>query len=86
MLERPLLLPLLAIIAGVASAASFSLYVPAGLAVFLLILAVPALVPKSRIPFSIILSLLFLIWGNLSVEPYLLPAEPPPQQSDSRCL
>ena len=77
MLERPLLLPLLSIIAGVASAASFSIYVPGELAVILLVLAVPALVPKSRIPFSIILSLLFLIWGNLSVEPYLRPQFPP---------
>lgn len=77
MLERPLLLPLLSIVAGVASAASFSLYVPAGLAVVLLILAVPALISRSRIPFSIILSLLFLVWGNLSVEPYLRPQFPP---------
>lgn len=76
MLERPLLLPLLSIIAGVTSAASFSVYYNFLLPGMLLIAAIPAILLRSRVPFLVILSALFLLWGNLSIEPLLQPHFP----------
>ena len=71
--ERPLLLPLLSIITGITSAASFSIYYNSFLAGILLIAALPTLFLKSRLPFLVILSLLFMLWGNLSIELLLRP-------------
>ncbi|SNB45313.1 DNA internalization-related competence protein ComEC/Rec2 [Geobacter sp. DSM 9736] len=75
-MERPLLLPLLSVIAGL-SLASFSFFIPPLVSLPLLVVGVAALFPKSRVPFSIVISLLFLLWGNLTLIPFLNPQLPP---------
>jgi len=75
--ERPLFLPLLAIVAGSAVAWHFLWFVPAAALLPLLLLAFLAVFTASRLPFLLALSLVFFTWGNLSLRPFLAPVFPP---------
>ncbi len=70
-MERPMFLPLLSIISGLAVADLFLFFVPAGFPYLFLAASFPLLFLKRRLPFLVFLSLFFFSWGNLSLKPYL---------------
>ena len=75
LLERPLLVPLASLIAGMVAADLLD-WIPRDWAlVALLTTTLAACFVRSRFPFVLSLSLLFLVFGSLSLRPYLRPAE-----------
>ncbi len=77
MLERPLFIPLFALIAGSSLAGIFTVFIPAGVVVPLLVLSFLAIFLRSRVPFLLAIASLMFCWGNLSLQPYLRPEFPP---------
>ena len=78
LLERPLLVPLASLIAGMVLADLLDWIPPEWGLIALLPTTLAACFVKSRFPFFLSLSLLFLFWGSLSLRPFLRPAEPFP--------
>jgi competence protein ComEC len=76
-MERPLFLPLLSTIIGLATADLFLRFVPDFFPYILLAAGFIFLFVKNRLPFLLILSLFFFSWGNLSLKPYLMHESPP---------
>ena len=72
-LERPLLVPIAFLIAGLCSADSLGATPPAWSLAALLLTTLLASLVKGRIPFLLSLSALFFVWGGLSLEPFLSP-------------
>jgi len=70
-MERPLFLPLLSIIAGLAVADLFMYFVPPFFPFLFLAASFPLLFLTRRLPFFILLSCFFFSWGNLSMKPCL---------------
>lgn len=77
MTGRPLLFPLLGMMGGLASAHHLGIILPHTLLPLLLAAALAAVFLKSRIPFTVILTALFFVWGSIALQPYLTPAHPP---------
>ncbi|MBT1074556.1 DNA internalization-related competence protein ComEC/Rec2 [Geobacter grbiciae] len=77
MTGRPLLLPLLGMVGGLASAHHLGIVLPYQLLPGLLVAALAAVFLKSRIPFTIILIALFFVWGSAALHPFLAPVHPP---------
>jgi competence protein ComEC len=75
-MERPLFLPLFALVAGSSLAGIFTLFVPTTVVFPLLILSFLAIFVRSRDPFLVALACLMFCWGNLSLRPFLLPEFP----------
>ena len=71
-LERPLLLPLGAVIAGIA-AGLFAGFVPEALLLPLAAVTLLTLFLRSRFPFFLSLAVLLCCCGNLSVKPFIVP-------------
>jgi len=81
LLERPLLVPLASLIAGMVAADLLD-WIPKGWAVAaLLTTTLAACFVKPRFPFLLSLSSLFLVLGSLSLRPYLRPADDLPVTS-----
>lgn len=74
-LERPLLLPLGFLIAGLCTADFCGATPPAWSLAALLLTTLAATLVKGRLPFLLSLSLLFFVWGGLSLAPFLNPAD-----------
>jgi competence protein ComEC len=72
-LERPLLIPLAFLIAGLCSADFLGATPPAWSLVALLVTTLLASLVGGRTPFLLSLALLFFVWGGLSLEPFLMP-------------
>jgi competence protein ComEC len=73
-LERPLLVPLGSLIAGLLAADCCGSSAPAWSLAALLLIALAACFVKGRACFLISLSALFFVWGGLALRPYLSPA------------
>jgi competence protein ComEC len=73
MLERPLLIPLCSLIAGLCAADSLGAISPHWVLPALILTTLAACFVKGRFPFLLSLSLLFFVWGTLSLEPFLNP-------------
>ena len=71
-LERPLLLPLFAVIAGICCGGLSSVYVPENTIPPLVAITFLSIFLKNRIPFLLLLALLLFATANLSVKPFLL--------------
>lgn len=76
-MERPLLFPLVSMIAGLTAAALLLRFVPEWLPLPLLALALGAVFVRSRVPFFVTISLLTFCAANLSLRPLLAPDLPP---------
>ena len=74
LLERPLLIPLASLIAGLCTADFLGDTPPAWSLAALLLTTVLASLLGGRTPFFLSLSLLFFVWGGLSLAPFLRPA------------
>ncbi|RQW78028.1 MAG: DUF4131 domain-containing protein, partial [Geobacter sp.] len=72
-LERPLLLPLFAVVAGICCGGLFSIYVPENTITPLASVTFLSIFLKKRSPFLLFLAILLFATGNLSVKPFLLP-------------
>lgn len=75
MLERPLLIPLGSLIAGLCTADFCGATPPAWALAALLLTTLGASFVKGRVLFVLSLSLLFFVWGGLSLAPFLNPAD-----------
>ena len=75
LLERPLLLPLAALIAGACIADCCGALPPGWSLPALLLITLAACFLKSPVPFVLSLSLLFYSWGGYSLRPFLAPGE-----------
>jgi competence protein ComEC len=73
-LERPLLIPLASLIAGLCTADFLGSTPPSWALAALLVVTLLASLVKAPIPFLLSLSLLFFVWGGLSLQPFLAPA------------
>lgn len=76
-MERPLFLPLLSTIAGLATADLFLYFVPYSFLYLSLAASLPFLFLKRRHLFLAVLSFFFFSWGNLSLKPFLQPEYTP---------
>src|SRR6266545_256774 len=76
-MERPLAAPLFSLILGLSLAGIYGFFLPAFLLLPLLALAFTAVFCKSRIPFTLAISILLFVCGNLSLKPFVLPSLPP---------
>jgi competence protein ComEC len=76
-MERPLFLPLLSTIAGLATADHFLYFVPYSFLYLSLAASIPFLFLKRRHLFLAVLSFFFFSWGNLSLKPFLQPEHTP---------
>jgi competence protein ComEC len=72
-LERPLLIPLASLIAGLCTADFLGATPPAWSLAALLITTLIASLVRGRLPFLLSLALLFFVWGGISLEPFLRP-------------
>jgi competence protein ComEC len=76
-MERPLAVPLLALMLGLALAGTRACFVPGRLLLPFLALTLLTLFFRSRLPFLAALALLMFTCGNLLLEPYQMPHLPP---------
>ncbi|WP_306535151.1 DNA internalization-related competence protein ComEC/Rec2 [Geobacter sp.] len=76
MTARPLLLPLLGMMTGLASAHHFSLIIPDLFLPLLLAASLGTVFLRSRIPFALLLAPTFFVWGSASLKPFLTPSHP----------
>ena len=76
LLERPLLLPLVAAIAGICCAGLFSWYIPEQVAAPLVAVSFLSIFLTRRTPFYLSIAILLFCWGNLSLKPLLRPELP----------
>lgn len=76
-MERPLVAPLFSVILGLSLAGIYSFYVPENLLVPLLAVIFLTIFLRSCILFIGFLSLLLLVWANLSLQPFVVPRLPP---------
>ena len=76
MTGRPLLLPLVGMVGGLAFAHHLGIILPRQLLPGLLVVALATAFLKSRIPFVVILTLFFFVWGNSALRPFLTPEYP----------
>lgn len=74
-LERPLLVPLASLVAGLVSADLLDALPPSWTLIALLAITFAACFVRSRFSFKLSLSLLFFVWGALSLTPFLRPAD-----------
>lgn len=72
-LERPLLIPLVFLIAGLCTADFRGATPPPWALAALLLATLAASLVRARTPFLLSLSALFFVWGGLSLEPFLNP-------------
>jgi competence protein ComEC len=75
MLERPLLIPLASLVAGLCSADLTGSTPPPWALAALLATTLLASLVKARLPFLTSVSLLFFVWGALSLKPFFAPEE-----------
>jgi competence protein ComEC len=75
MLERPLLIPLASLIAGLCMADLLSSAPPAWALAALITTTLAASLVKGRLPFLLSVSMLFFVWGGVSLKPFFAPDE-----------
>ena len=75
-MERPFLLPLFSMIAGLTTGLMTYRFVPSFIILTLFLLTLCTGFIKSRTPFLIAISLLLFCTANLSLKPFLLPDHP----------
>ena len=73
LLERPLLIPLASLIAGLFAADLLDSVPPPWALPSLLLTTLAACFVTARLPFLLSLSLLFFVWGGISLQPFLRP-------------
>ncbi len=74
-LERPLLVPLSSLVAGLVLADLLDIAIPSWPAVALLAVTFAACFVRSRFPFALSIAAFFMVWGVLSMKPFLRPAD-----------
>lgn len=77
LLEKPLLVPLASLLAGLVAAHLFGAVPPAWSLPALLVTTLTACFLRSRLPFLFSISLFFAVWGGRSLEPFLHPGDGP---------
>lgn len=76
-MERPLVIPLASLVAGLAAADSLASCPPHWTVAALLLICLAACFVPNKLPFLLGLSALFFVLGGLSLRPYLPPASAP---------
>lgn len=77
MVERPLFLPLLGMVAGLCAAHHFGFFLSVPVLVFLLVASLAAIFPRHSLPFAAFIFFLFFVWGTVALKPFLAPVFPP---------
>lgn len=75
-MSRPMLAPLAGMIAGMLAAGGYAWFLPAATLPLMLVALMLALSISWRPLFQCLLILFFCAWGNLSLQPYLVPQLP----------